>query len=126
MSTFVITDLERQIEVQRPLLKADDPIVRHRAEVETERLEPQLVNAQLAAAHRAKIQRQREADAPQREAAARTAVGQAVMDDYRPASPGTTEEDARAALPELLHRHHLTHLDAETAAIAAVKRRISL
>jgi hypothetical protein len=126
MSTFLITDLERQIEVQRPLLKADDPIVRRKAELETERLEQQLVNAQLAAAHRAKIERQREADATQREADARAALERRLMAAYRAASPGTTDAEARAALPDLLHRHRLAELDKQDAAIAAVKRSIRL
>jgi hypothetical protein len=94
--------------------------------LEIEDLERRRDATQATADHHAKLAADRDAEAKRREQEARSALEQALMDDYRKASPGTTQEEARAALPDLLHRHRLAQLDAEAAAVAAVKRQFRL
>ncbi len=70
------------------------------------------------------VENQRAADATKRDADARAALEAKLVADYRAAGPGITETEARAALPDLLHRHRIAELDRRDAALVEAKRRI--
>jgi hypothetical protein len=76
--------------------------------------------------HDARVKRvqQHEADAKQREQAARVELETRLMDDYRKSAPGTTEAEAKAALPDLLHRHRLGEIERHEQHLADARRRI--
>lgn len=67
---------------------------------------------------------ERDAAAAWREQDARAELEATLIRDYRAASPGTTDAEATAALPDLMHRHRLSQLDAQAEALALVKQRI--
>ncbi len=69
-------------------------------------------------------EQQREADHARREQEAREQLEAKLVADYRAAGPGITETEARAALPDLLHRHRIAELDRRDAALVEAKRRI--
>jgi len=71
-----------------------------------------------------RVEQERAADATQRDADARAALEAKLVADYRAAGPGITETEARAALPDLLHRHRIAELDRRDAALVEAKRRI--
>jgi hypothetical protein len=80
----------------------------------------------LERAHKYAVDRQAKQDA---EEAARTKrqreeLERTLMDDYRKRAPGTTEAEAKAALPDLLHRHRLKEQDRMDAELAEARRRI--
>ena len=70
------------------------------------------------------VETQRAADATKRDADARTELEQRLMADYRATGPAITEAEARAALPDLLHRHRLGEQDRLADAFAAQRRRV--
>lgn len=78
--------------------------------------------------HAAAVKRQREADAnrAQRQADERATLERRLMDEYIASSPGTTQAEATAALPDLLHRYRLAERDRMDAALADAKRRYRL
>ena len=69
-------------------------------------------------------EKQRAADATKRDADARRELEARLMADYRKAGPGTTETEAKAALPDLLHHHRLAEQDRMAAALAVQRRRV--
>jgi len=69
-------------------------------------------------------EKQRAADATKRDADARAALEAKLVADYRAAGPGITETEARAALPDLLHRHLIGEQGRMAAALVEAKRRI--
>jgi len=71
-----------------------------------------------------RVERDREAADAARAQAARTELEQRLMADYRASAPGTTETEARAALPDILHRHRLGEQARLDAALVEAKRRI--
>ena len=70
------------------------------------------------------VEREREAADAARAQAARTELEQRLMADYRASAPGTTETEARAALPDLLHRFRLGEQARLDAALVEQKRRL--
>ena len=70
------------------------------------------------------VETQRAADATKRDADARTELEQRLMADYRATGPAITEAEARAALPDLLHRFRLGEQDRLADAFAAQRRRV--
>jgi hypothetical protein len=71
-----------------------------------------------------KHQRDREKARAENEQRNRAELEARLMQEYREASPGTTEAEARAALPDLLHRHRLKEQDKLDAARAEAYRRL--
>jgi len=71
-----------------------------------------------------RVENQRAAAATKRDADARTELEQRLMADYRATGPAITEAEARAALPDLLHRHRLGEQDRLADAFAAQRRRV--
>ncbi len=71
-----------------------------------------------------RVENQRAADATKRDAEARAALEAKLVADYRAAGPGITETEARAALPDLLHRHRIAELDRRDAALVEARQRI--
>lgn len=68
---------------------------------------------------------QRAADAKKQGADARVELEARLMADYRKAGPGTSlAVEAKAALPDLLHRHRLAEQDRMAAALAEQRRRL--
>ncbi len=67
---------------------------------------------------------EREGATAKREQDARTEPESKLKQTYMQASPGTTEAEATAALPDLLHRHRLSQLDAQADALALVRQRV--
>jgi len=70
------------------------------------------------------VERAREAADAARAQAARAELEAKLMAGYRKAGPGITEAEAKAALPDLLHRARLAEQDRLDAAFAAQRRRI--
>ena len=70
------------------------------------------------------VEREREAADAARAQAARAELEAKLMAGYRKAGPGITEAEAKAALPDLLHRARLAEQDRLDAAFAAQRRRI--
>ena len=71
-----------------------------------------------------RVEQARAADATKQGADARAALEARLMADYRKAGPGVTEAEAKAALPDLLHRHRLAEQDRLAAMLADQRRRI--
>jgi len=71
-----------------------------------------------------RVEQARAADATKQGADARAALEAKLVADYRKAGPGTTEAEAKAALPDLLHRHRLAEQDRLGAALAEQRRRL--
>lgn len=71
-----------------------------------------------------RVEQARAADATKRDADARAALEAKLMSAYIASSPGTTEAEAKAALPDLLHRHRLAEQDRMAAALAEQRRRL--
>ena len=71
-----------------------------------------------------RVEREREAADAARAQAARAALEAELVADYRAAGPGVTEAEARAALPDLLHRHLIGEQDRLADAFAAQRRRV--
>lgn len=86
----------------------------------------QIRNAELELTRRYELACDREQQAQQREQDERAALESRLKADYRAAAPGTTDADADAALPDLLHRHRLAQLDQHEAAVQTARRRISI
>lgn len=114
--------IDRQIREQRDQLRRNpaDRLLELAIEADEERV--RILRRDHAAA--VKRAQDREAAAQAREQADRAALEARLMSEYRAAAPGTTEEDARAALPDLLHRHRLAQLDQHDAALETARRRI--
>jgi len=71
-----------------------------------------------------RVENQRAADATKRDADARTELEARLMADYRAAGPGVTEAEARAVLPDLLHRARLAEQDRLAVALVEQRRRV--
>jgi len=71
-----------------------------------------------------RVERDREAADAARAQAARAELEAKLVADYRAAGPGITETEARAALPDLLHRHLIGEQGRMADAFAAQRRRI--
>jgi len=69
-------------------------------------------------------EKQRAADAKKQDADARRELEARLMADYRAAGPGVTEAEARAALPDLLHRHLIAEQDRLADAFAVQRHRL--
>jgi len=71
-----------------------------------------------------RVEQERAADATKQGADARAELEARLMADYRAAGPGITETEARAALPDLLHRHLIGEQGRMAAALAEQRRRL--
>ena len=93
-------------------------------ELDIEAREARVVQVDRQHADWVGAENQRAADAKKQDADARRELEARLMADYRAAGPGVTEAEARAALPDLLHRHRIAELDRRDAALVEAKRRI--
>ncbi len=93
-------------------------------ELDIEAREARLTQADRQHADWIGAENQRAADAKKQDADARAELEARLMADYRKAGPGTTEAEAKAALPDLLHRHRLAEQDRMDAALVEAKQRI--
>jgi len=75
-----------------------------------ERAEQRLLAAKAQRDFSLKIDAEHEAAREQRERRAREELEHQLIKEYMAAAPGTTEADAKAALPQLLHRHRLDEM----------------
>lgn len=69
---------------------------------------------------------ERERQAQERAQAERAKLEAELKANYQASAPGTTEQDAEAALPDLLHRHRLAQLDDHEAALALARSRMRI
>jgi len=70
------------------------------------------------------VERDREAADAARAQDARAELEAKLMSAYIASAPGTTAAEAKAALPDLLHRHRLAEQDRMDAALVEAKKRI--
>ena len=71
-----------------------------------------------------RVERDREAADAARAQAARAALEAELMSAYIASAPGTTAAEAKAALPDLLHRARLSEQDRLDAALVEQRRRV--
>lgn len=93
-------------------------------ELDIEALEQRRDVTQREGDYRAKLVADRKAATAQREQDARAELEAKLKQTYMQASPGTTEAEATAALPDLLHRHRLAQIDAQADALAQARSRL--
>ncbi len=76
----------------------------------------------------AKQERRAAEDAKTRERTAEAAqeLERKLMDTYMQASPGTTDAEAKAALPELMHQHRMRQIGKQDELVAANARRYQI
>lgn len=89
-------------------------------------LDQQIRNAELGLTRIYERDRDAEADAAKRGADERATLEASLVANYRAASPGTTEAEARAALPDLLHRHRLAQMNQQDENVARARLRMHL
>jgi hypothetical protein len=88
-----------------------------------EELERQLTNSEMYLTRVYELDQAREDNAAQRAAAARADLEAKLMLQYKASVPGTTDAEAKQALPDLLHRHRLTEQERDAEALAVARRR---
>lgn len=93
-------------------------------ELDIEAVEARVTQLDRQHAHWIGFEAQQEADAKQRDAAARAELEARLMADYRQRAPGTTQEEAKVALPDLLHRHRLGEQERMDGVLVEAKRRL--
>lgn len=89
-------------------------------------LDQQIRNAELGLTRSYERDRDAEAAAAKRRADERAALEASLLANYRAASPGTTEAEARAALPDLLHRHRLAQMTQQDESVALARSRFRI
>jgi hypothetical protein len=67
---------------------------------------------------------ERTAKREEREQRERAELEGRLVREYIASAPGTTEAEAKAGLPDLLHRHRLAELDAHDAELATARLRV--
>ncbi len=93
-------------------------------ELDIEAVEARVAQADRQHTHWSEVEARREADVKKQDADARAELEARLITDYRKSAPGTTEQEAKAALPDLLHRHRLAEQDRMDGVLAETKRRL--
>lgn len=119
-SLTAATRREELAEMKARLRKGHDRVL----ELDIEKKEQEI--ARLDRNHKSIVEgkRTRDAEEAARIKREREALERRLMDEYIRSAPGTTEAEARAALPELLHRYRLAGQDREKAQVAEARRNI--
>jgi hypothetical protein len=113
--------LRDNVRVKRDALRRNYDRIR---ELEIEAMEQRIEQLDRDHATAMKHQRDREKARTENEQRNRAELEARLMREYRESSPGTTETEAKAALPDLLHRHRLAEQDKLDAARAEARRRL--
>jgi hypothetical protein len=88
-----------------------------------EKLERQLTNSEIFLARVYERNQAQEDDEDQRAANSRAELETSLTAAYMASAPGTSEAEAKAALPDLLHRHRLGQQDRDAEALDRARRR---
>lgn len=113
--------IEETLKEQRQQLRANPDRV---LELKIEAAEERVRILQKQDDHHTRVAAEREAAAVARERDARAALEAKLKQTYMQAAPGTTDAEATAALPDLLHRHRIAEQERLNEALAQTKRRI--
>ena len=119
--------MTREIVAQRTIITTTgDPTQRRIAELERDRLERRLADARQTDERIAALEAERAAEQEARAQRVRDELDQRLMAEYRVAVPGTTEAEAKQALPELRHRHRLAEIERREQEIADLVAKYAL
>ena len=98
-----------------------DPYHRDIATKNIENLQKWIRDIEAGQRRRAGEAAERAQQDAQREQDARAKLERQLMDTYRQAAPGTSEDEAKAALPDLLHRRRLEQMNRHEEQVAKAR-----